>query len=32
VLVYAFNWKKLSISAALGYRWDGKRCRLRFQT
>jgi hypothetical protein len=31
-LVYAFNWKKLSISAALGYRWDGKRCRLWFQT
>ena len=32
MLVYAFNWKKLSISAALGYRWDGKRCRLWFQT
>jgi hypothetical protein len=32
VLVYAFNWKKLSLSAALGYRWDGKRCRLWFQT
>jgi len=32
VLVYAFNWKKLSISAALGYSWDGKRCRLWFQT
>jgi putative transposase len=32
VLVYAFNWKQLSISAALGYRWDGKRCRLWFQT
>jgi len=30
--VYAFNWKKLSISAALGYRWDGARCRLWFQT
>ena len=27
MLVYAFNWKKLSISAALGYR-----CRLWFQT
>ena len=26
------GWKKLSISAALGYRWDGKRCRLWFQT
>lgn len=32
MLVHAFNWKKLSISAALGYRWDGKRCRLWFQT
>jgi hypothetical protein len=26
------GWKKLPISAALGYRWDGKRCRLWFQT
>ena len=25
------GWKKLSISAALGYRWAGKRCRLWFQ-
>ena len=32
MLVYAFNWKKLSISAALSYRWNGKRCRLWFQT
>ncbi len=32
MLVYAFNWKNLSISAALGYRWDGKRCRQWFQT
>ena len=31
MLVYAFNWKKLSISAALGYRCDGERCRLWFQ-
>jgi len=31
VLIHAFNWKKLSICAALGYRWDGKRCRLWFQ-
>jgi hypothetical protein len=31
VLVYAFNWKELSLCAALGYRWDGKRCRLWFQ-
>ena len=26
------GWKKLSISAAPGDRWDGKRCRLWFQT
>ncbi|WP_420236999.1 hypothetical protein ACOBR2_15405 [Telmatobacter bradus] len=32
MLVYDFNWEKLSISAALGYRRDGKRCRLWLQT
>ena len=32
VLIHAFNWKKLSICAALGYRWDGCRSRLFFQT
>jgi transposase len=35
VLIHAFNRKnrkKLSICAALGYRWDGQRCRLWFQT
>jgi hypothetical protein len=32
VLVHAFNWKKLSVCAVLGYRWDGQRCRLWFQT
>ena len=32
VLIHAFNWKKLSVCAALGYRWDGRRCRLWFQT
>ncbi len=32
VLIHAFNWKKLSVSAALGYRWDGARCRLWFQS
>lgn len=32
VLIHAFNWKKLSICAALGYRWDGMRSRLWFQT
>lgn len=32
VLIHAFNWKKLSVSAVLGYRWGGRRCRLWFQT
>jgi transposase len=31
-LIHAFNWKKMSICAALGYRWDGRRSRLFFQT
>lgn len=32
VLIHSFNWKKLSICAAIGYRWDGCRSRLFFQT
>lgn len=32
VLIHAFNWSSLSICAALGYRWDGRRSRLFFQT
>lgn len=32
VLIHAFNWKKMSICAALGFRWDGRRSRLFFQT
>src|SRR5437899_2430393 len=32
VLIHAFNWSKMSIAAALGYRWDGRRGRLFFQT
>jgi transposase len=32
VLIHAFNWKKMSLCAALGYRWDGRRSRLYFQT
>ncbi|MGH9555827.1 MAG: IS630 family transposase [Terriglobales bacterium] len=32
VLIHAFHWKKISVCAALAYRWDGKRCRLYFQT
>lgn len=31
ILIHAFNWKKMSISAVLAYRWDGKLCRLYFQ-
>ena len=31
VVVHPFNWKKMSISAAIAYRWDGKRARLYFQ-
>jgi len=32
VLIHAFNWKKMSLAAALAYSWDGKRSRLFFQT
>jgi transposase len=32
VLIHTFNGKKLSLCAALAYRWDGKRSRLYFQT
>ncbi len=32
VLVHAFNWKKMSISAALAFSWDRKRSRLFFET
>lgn len=32
VLIHAFNWKKISVSVAIGYRWDGRRSRLFFQT
>lgn len=32
VLIHAFNWKKISVCAVLAFRWDGKRCRLYFQT
>lgn len=31
ILIHAFNWKKMSISAVLAYRWDGRRARLYFQ-
>ena len=32
VLIHAYNWAKLSVSAALAFRWDGQHCRLFFQT
>ena len=32
VLIHSFNWKKLSVCAAIGYRWDGRRSRVFFQT
>ena len=32
VLGHAFNWKKMSIAAALAFSWDRKRSRLFFQT
>jgi transposase len=31
VLNHPFNWKKLSICSAIGYRWDARRCRLFFR-
>jgi hypothetical protein len=31
VLRHSFNWKKLSICSAIGYRWDGQYCRLYFR-
>jgi DDE superfamily endonuclease len=32
IRIHAFNWSKMSVCAALGYRWDGRRSRLFFQT
>jgi hypothetical protein len=31
VLIQAFHGQKISVAAALAYRWDGRRCRLYFQ-
>jgi len=31
VVVHSYNWKKISICAAIAYRWDAKRTRLYFQ-
>ena len=30
VLIHAFNWSKMSVCAAIGYCWDGRRSRLFF--
>ena len=32
VLIHAFNWSTISVCVALGFRWDGRRYRLYFQT
>jgi transposase len=32
VRIHAFNWSKVSVSTAMGYRWDGQRSRLFFRT
>jgi transposase len=32
VLIHTFNWSKMSVGAAIGYRWDGRGSRLFFQT
>lgn len=31
-MTHPFNWKKVSVAGVLAYRWDGRRCRLFFQT
>jgi transposase len=31
VLRHPYNWNKVSVAGALGYRWDARRCRLCFQ-
>lgn len=32
VVTHPYKWKKVSVSGALAYRWDGRLCRLLFQT
>jgi transposase len=32
VLIHRFTWKKLLVSVALGFRWDGRRSQLWFRT
>jgi transposase len=31
-LIHAFNWSTISVCAAMGFRWDGRRSQLFFQT
>jgi len=31
VLIHAFNWSTISVCAAMGFRWDGRRSQLFFQ-
>jgi len=31
-VTHPYHWKKVSVAGALAYRWDGRRCRLLFQT
>ncbi len=31
-MTHPYRWNKMSVAAALGYRWDGRCCRLCFQT
>ena len=31
IVIHSDNWKKVSICAAIAYRWDGKRTRLYFR-
>jgi hypothetical protein len=31
-VTHPYHWSKVSVAGALAYRWDGRRCRLYFQT
>ncbi len=31
-MIHAFNWSTISVCAAIGFRWDGRRSQLFFQT
>lgn len=32
MVTHPYHWNKVSVAGALAYRWDGRRCRLMFQT